>query len=260
MNETINRLEMLNISKNFGGVRALKQVDLKVKPGSIHALIGENGAGKSTLIRVLAGVHQASGGEIYIDGVKQNITNTEVARSLGIGVIYQEYALATDLSVAENIYLDRLLAGSGGGKTINYKKLNKNAHDLLDSLGFGHIKETEIVSELSIAYQQVVEICKALSKPTSILVLDEPTALLATNEVEQLFRLLLELRDRGTSIIYISHRLELTPFVPCQVDSEGGVTQGMIDFIRMQDVYKRQVHLDPGACRRSPSVRRRDLH
>ena len=208
MNETINRLEMLNISKNFGGVRALKQVDLKVKPGSIHALIGENGAGKSTLIRVLAGVHQASGGEIYIDGVKQNITNTEVARSLGIGVIYQEYALATDLSVAENIYLDRLLAGSGGGKTINYKKLNKNAHDLLDSLGFGHIKETEIVSELSIAYQQVVEICKALSKPTSILVLDEPTALLATNEVEQLFRLLLELRDRGTSIIYISHRLE----------------------------------------------------
>ena len=77
-----------------------------------------------------------------------------------------EYALATDLSVAENIYLDRLLAGSGGGKTINYKKLNKNAHDLLDSLGFGHIKETEIVSELSIAYQQVVEICKALSKPS----------------------------------------------------------------------------------------------
>lgn len=208
MNETTNRLEMLKISKNFGGVRALVDVDLKVKPGSIHALIGENGAGKSTLIRVLAGVHQASGGEIYIDGEKKSITNTEVARELGIGVIYQEYALATDLSVAENIYLDRLLAGSGGGKFINYKELNKNAHELLDSLGFGHIKETDIVGELSIAYQQVVEICKALSKPTSILVLDEPTALLASNEVEQLFRLLLELRDRGTSIIYISHRLE----------------------------------------------------
>lgn len=208
LSEQTYRLEMLGISKNFGGVQALKKVDLRVKPGSIHALIGENGAGKSTLIRVLAGVHQASEGEIFIDGKKQDIISTNVARGLGIGVIYQEYALATDLSVAENIYIDCLLAGSGGGKVLNYKKLNQNAHALLDSLGFGHIKETAIVGELSIAYQQVVEICKALSKPTSILVLDEPTALLATNEVEQLFKLLQKLRDQGTSIIYISHRLE----------------------------------------------------
>lgn len=208
MSEQTYRLEMLGISKNFGGVQALKNVDLRVRPGSIHALIGENGAGKSTLIRVLAGVHQASAGEIYVDGVKQSITSTNISRQLGIGVIYQEYALATDLSVAENIYIDCLLAGSGGTKFINYKKLNENAHALLESLGFGHIKETTIVGELSIAYQQVVEICKALSKPTSILVLDEPTALLATNEVEQLFKLLQKLRDQGTSIIYISHRLE----------------------------------------------------
>ena len=199
---------MLNISKNFGGVQALKGVNLRVRPGSIHALIGENGAGKSTLIRVLAGVHQANAGEIFIDGEKQNITDTNVSRALGIGVIYQEYALATDLTAAENIYIDRLREGSGGGKFINYKKLNQNAHDLLESLGFGHIKETDVVAELSIAYQQVVEICKALSKPTSILVLDEPTALLATSEVEQLFKLLKKLRDQGTSIIYVSHRLE----------------------------------------------------
>ena len=199
------KLEMLKIKKRFGGVEALKSVDLRVKPGEIHALVGENGAGKSTLMKVLSGVYTPDEGEIYIDGKKIKITDTKSAFSNGISVIYQEFALARDISVAENIFLDDLAAGR---KTIRWRQMNSRAHDLLGKLNFGQINEKSIVSDLSVAYQQVVEICKALSKDASILVLDEPTALLASSESEQLFKLLQHLKSHGTTIIYISHRLD----------------------------------------------------
>ena len=201
----VNRLEMRGITKHFGGVKALTNVDLSVRPGEILALMGENGAGKSTLMKVLSGVHIADAGEIFIDGEKVTMRSPRDSTRHGVSVIYQEYALATDLSVAENIFLDNMTVGK---RLISWKRLNQKAHELLASLNFGDINERAIVSDLSIAYQQVVEICKAISKDVSILVLDEPTALLSNKEVEKLFELIYSLRDKGISIIYISHRLD----------------------------------------------------
>jgi ribose transport system ATP-binding protein len=201
----INRLEMRGITKRFGGVKALDNVDLFVRPGEVHALMGENGAGKSTLMKVLSGVQSADSGEIYVDGQKVLMKNPCESSKRGISVIYQEHALATDLSAAENIYLENITVGR---KFINWKHLNQKAHELLDSLNFGNIDEKAIVSDLSVAYQQIIEICKAISKDLSILVLDEPTALLSNKETERLFELISSLRSKGISIIYISHRLE----------------------------------------------------
>lgn len=200
-----NLLEMCGITKHFGGVRALTNVDFSVRRGEIHALMGENGAGKSTLMKVLSGVYPADKGQIFIDGKEVSIKNPGESVKHGIAVIYQEYALATDLTVAENIFIDNITVGR---KFVNWKVLRQKAHDLLEKLNFGDIDVKATVGDLSVAYQQVVEICKALSKEVSILVLDEPTALLSTNEVEKLFELLLGLKERGVSIVYISHRLD----------------------------------------------------
>jgi ribose transport system ATP-binding protein len=199
------QVEMLGICKSFGGVDALKSVDFRVRPGEIHALMGENGAGKSTLIKILAGACLKDSGEIFIKGKKVNITDPRAGINHGISVIYQEFALVGDLSVAENIFIDNLTEGK---KMIDWKQLNKRAEKLLEKLGFGNIDVNTIVSELSVAHQQVVEICKAISRNSFILVLDEPTSVLTSNEVEQLFELLLALKENGVSIIYISHRLE----------------------------------------------------
>lgn len=199
------QVEMLGICKSFGGVDALKSVDFRVRPGEIHALMGENGAGKSTLIKILAGACLKDSGEIFIKGKKVNITDPRAGINHGISVIYQEFALVGDLSVAENIFIDNLTEGK---KMIDWKQLNKRAEKLLEKLGFGNIDVNIIVSELSVAHQQVVEICKAISRNSFILVLDEPTSVLTSNEVEQLFELLLALKENGVSIIYISHRLE----------------------------------------------------
>lgn len=199
------QVEMHGICKSFGGVEALKSVDFKVKAGEIHALMGENGAGKSTLMKILAGAYDKDGGEIYIGGRRANITNPKSGIDHGISVIYQEFALVGDLTVAENIFIDNL---NEGGKLINWKHLLKMAKDCLEQLGFGNISVNAIVSELSVAQQQVVEICKALARNVSVLVLDEPSAVLAASEVEKLYSLLNDLRKKGVAIIYITHRLE----------------------------------------------------
>lgn len=206
MSEQPYRVEMKSIIKTFGGVHALSNANLTVIPGEIHALMGENGAGKSTMIKILSGAHLKDSGEIYLDGEKIEIRNPKDGADAGIAVIYQEFALVPHLTVAENIFIDQL----GRGKSfINWKKLKKSARDILDDLGFKDIPETAIVSELSIAYQQAVEIIKALSKNARVLILDEPTALLTSKEVVQLFRLIRELREKkNVSIIYVSHRLE----------------------------------------------------
>lgn len=198
------RVEMSNIKKSFGGVHALKDVTFKVKPGEIHALVGENGAGKSTLMKILSGAYQRDSGEIIIDGETIQHLNPDLAKKLGIGIIYQEFALAPDLSVAENIFIAKLGDKKG---FVNWSELYRKAVELIGNLGF-NIDPRSKVEDLSVAYQQVVEITKALSENVRILILDEPTAVLAPSDVEYLFKILFKLKAMGVSIIYISHRLE----------------------------------------------------
>lgn len=199
------KLEMNNITKSFAGVRALVDVTFKVKAGEVHALIGENGAGKSTLMKILSGAYKKDAGEILIDGKPVKISDPKDAKNLGIAVIYQEFMLAPDLTVAENIYIDEL---SGGKLVINWKQLKTKAKAQLERLGFDNIDPGARVGNLSIASQQVVEICKSLTRNAKVLVLDEPTAVLTFAEIEKLFDVINKLKNEGTSIIYISHRLE----------------------------------------------------
>jgi ribose transport system ATP-binding protein len=200
-----NALEMRSISKHFGGIRALENVSFDAKGGEVHALLGENGAGKSTLMRILSGDHRPDTGEILLDGERLQISNTQTARDLGIGVIYQEFSLAKHLTVAENIFLDDLGFGS---KRINWRTLKARAQALVETLGLGELDVFTPVSELSVAQQQVVEICKAMRRKTRILVFDEPTAVLTERETQRLFALIRRLKAEGVCIIYVSHRLE----------------------------------------------------
>jgi len=199
------RLEMRNITKHFGGVKALTDVSLKVEPGEIHALIGENGAGKSTLMKILSGAYVRDSGQIFIDGKEVKISDPKESKDQGVAIIYQEFMLAPDLTVAENIYIDKLSAGK---KFINWKELRNNAREQLERLGFGDIDPNTKCGSLSVAYQQVVEICKCLTRNAKILVFDEPTAVLTFSEIEKLFSVIKKLKEEGVSIIYISHRLE----------------------------------------------------
>jgi ribose transport system ATP-binding protein len=199
------RLEMEGISKRFGGVQALSDVSLKVRPGEIHALIGENGAGKSTLMKILSGAYQRDAGVIKLDGKEVKITNSKEAKDLGISVIYQEFMLAPDLTVAENIFIDKLATN---GILVNWGELKRNAKEQLMKLGFENIDPMVRAGDLSVAYQQIVEICKCLTRDSKILVFDEPTAVLTFSEIEKLFNIIRKLKEAGVSIVYISHRLE----------------------------------------------------
>lgn len=198
-----NRVELRNISKRFGGISALKGVTLKVRPGEIHALLGENGAGKSTLMKILSGAYTKDQGEIYIDDQAVNIRNTHDSKHLGIGIIYQEFSLVPALTVAENIFLNQF---STYGIWLKRNKMKTEAEALIRSLGFD-IKATSRVANLSIAQQQIVEIAKALALEVKVLILDEPSAVLGPHEISKLFETLQHLKQKGVAIIYISHRL-----------------------------------------------------
>ena len=200
-------LEMRNMYKSYGGVKAVQNVSLLVKPGEIHGLVGENGAGKSTLIKLLSGAEIPDEGEIFFDGEKATINGPSDGIAHGVSVIYQEFALVPGISVAENILFDDLRVMKRIN-LINWDELNTKAYGYLTDLGFGDISPKAMVRRLSTSHQQVVEICKALARNARVLVLDEPTAVLTHKEVEQLFVLLNQLRERGVSIIYISHRME----------------------------------------------------
>ncbi len=200
----MERLSMSGISKRFGGIHALSNVSFSAQGGEVHALMGENGAGKSTLMKVLSGAYDHEGGEIRIDGDRANIHSPHEGIKLGVSIIYQEFSLASHMTVAENILMHEL----GENFSINYRELNRRAAELLEEMGFSDIDPRSTVSDLTVAYQQVVEICKALSHECKILVLDEPTAVLTNHETEKLFRLVRKLRDQGVCVIYISHRLD----------------------------------------------------
>lgn len=198
------RLEITGVSKSFGVVSVLKDVDLKVRHGEIHALLGENGAGKSTLIKILSGVYQKDKGRIFLDGKEVNPKDSHEGQALGVRVVFQELSLVNDLSVAENIFLHKL----GATKFwMNWKELISDAQKLITSLGFD-IDPGIKVRNLSIVQKQIVEIAKALSEDTKVLVLDEPTTVFDPNDIQKLFSNLLRLKKQGISIIYISHHLE----------------------------------------------------
>ena len=198
-------LEMRNISKSFGGVHALRDVSLGCTPGTVHALVGENGAGKSTLIKILSGALSADSGEIIFKGELHRGFSTREALNRGISVIYQELALVSEMTVAENIFLGREPRNAFG--LIDHSRIRSEAEALLSQLGLKIDLDTE-VGDLSVAFQQMVEIAKALSKNADLIVMDEPSAILAGHELEQLFNIIQSLVNRGVSIIYISHRLE----------------------------------------------------
>lgn len=198
-------LAAIDISKSYGTVHALRAVSFELRRGEVHALVGENGAGKSTLIKVLTGALQPDSGTIEIEGARIDHNEPNAAKALGIAVIYQQPALFPDLTVAENIGLS--LERRGLWRRVNWRDRRQRASELLLRIG-SRMSPEAVVSTLSMPEQQMVEIAKALGADAKILILDEPSASLTEREVQNLFRVIRELRARGVGLIYISHRLE----------------------------------------------------
>jgi len=199
-------LELNSITKTFPGVKALDNVNFKLKASEIHALMGENGAGKSTFIKIITGVHKPDEGDIYLNGVKIKIDNPKDAQKLGIAAIYQHVTCYPDLSVTENIFIGHEKIEKRT-KRILWDSMHKEAKRLLDDLGANFDPKVRM-GTLSVAQQQIVEIAKAISMDAKIIIMDEPTASLTKRESEELYRITEQLWSKGTSIIFISHRLE----------------------------------------------------
>jgi ribose transport system ATP-binding protein len=197
-------LEMEGIYKYFSGVKVLEDVSLRVKKGQVHALVGGNGAGKSTLMKILTGVYNCDAGSIKVNGKKVRINDPNDAKKLGINMIYQELSLIPTLTVAENIFLTNEPRKIRG--VIDTKKMLIRSKQLLESLDI-NVNPDATVSSLGVGYCQLIEIAKALSEEANILIMDEPTASLSESETATLFNLVRRLKEKGISIIYISHRM-----------------------------------------------------
>ena len=197
-------LEMRGICKYFPGVKALQNVDFTLRQGEIHALMGENGAGKSTLIKVLTGVYEKDGGEIFIEGHEGavSIRSPQDAQNAGISTVYQEITLCPNLTVAENMYIGRTK-----GALTNWKKMNEGAGKLLEALDIPAVP-TQQLGSCSIAVQQMVAIARAVDMDCKVLILDEPTSSLDEQEVEKLFKLMRDLKAKGVGIIFVTHFLD----------------------------------------------------
>lgn len=198
-------IRMENINKEFPGVKALTDVSISIKAGEVHAIVGENGAGKSTLIKVLMGVYQKNSGNIYISGEKVEIRNPIDAVRRGLSAVYQDVTIARHLTVAENFFLGKPPITKAG--FVNWPKMNKKAQEVLDELNLD-IDAKMPVQSLSVAQQEMVIIAKKYFEHSKIIIFDEPTALLANEEVEELFSIIRRLKNEGVACIYISHRME----------------------------------------------------
>lgn len=194
-------LELRSISKRFGAVKALQEVDLTLQAGEIHALAGENGAGKSTLMNIIDGILRPDSGEIWLDGKPVTIRSPREAQQLGIGLVHQEIALCPDISIYENIWM----AHQQRGLLLPHKALRERAQQVMNRLA--PIAVSQKVGELSLSQQQLVEIAKALTLDCRLLILDEPTAALTEPEAQTLFSIVRQLRDQGMTVVYISHRM-----------------------------------------------------
>ncbi|MEY3774592.1 MAG: hypothetical protein RLZZ129_1372 [Verrucomicrobiota bacterium] len=206
MNERPALLKMQGITKRYPGVVALEEVDLEVRRGEVHFLLGENGAGKSTLMKILAGAVERDAGRIIIDGCVSELRSPREANDAGVSIIYQEFNLVPHLTVAENIFLGREPAARLPG-LIDRSRMEREAQQRLTELGVV-IRPDAVVDDLGVAEQQMVEVAKALSIDAKILIMDEPTSALTNQEITRLFHVIRTLRDRGVAIIYISHRME----------------------------------------------------
>ena len=219
-------VELRAISKSFAGIHALSGVNFALERGEVHALVGENGAGKSTLMRVLGGEVQPNEGTISLDGQEVRLARPVDAIRHGISIIHQEMALAKDLTVAENIFLGDL------PQLLNWRDLNGRARDLINRLGFD-IPPSALVSDLSVAHRQVVEIAKALSRQVKVIVFDEPTAVLSTGDASRLLQIIRDLRAAGVGVVYISHRLreiyEISDRISVMKDGRNVATVSPVD-------------------------------
>jgi ribose transport system ATP-binding protein len=201
----VNLVRAEHISKSFSGVIALQDVQFELRPGEVHALLGENGAGKSTLMKIISGVYTRDSGDFYINGEKiiGDLT-PQTAQALGIGIIHQELNLCPHLTVAENIFLNREFTTTG---VLNARRQNQESKKYLETLNLD-IDPTTPISKLPVSKQQMVEICKTLSMDARIIIMDEPTSALTEKEIEDLFKVIAILKKENRGIIYISHRLE----------------------------------------------------
>ena len=197
-------LQVNNVSKSFPGVKALDSVNLTMRRGSVHALLGENGAGKSTLIKILTGTHLPDTGSIEVDGKIIQITSPQIAMNSGIGVVHQERNVIRNLSVAENIVLSRVPTSAG---LVKWKEVRESARKCLAMLDLDIDPDTPM-NELSSAQTQLVEIARGLYTETSVLLLDEPTASITSSEADRLFKVVHRLKNEGASILFVSHKLE----------------------------------------------------
>ncbi|RIQ22072.1 sugar ABC transporter ATP-binding protein [Jiangella rhizosphaerae] len=197
-------LRIRGVRKSFGQVEVLHGIDLLAEKGEVLAVVGANGAGKSTLIKILAGAQPASEGELWLDGERLDLRSPHDAHEAGIRTVYQELTLVPELTVTENLLIGSLPRRAG---LIDWAAAHRRAQELLDELGFGAVRATTKAGRLSVARQQMVEIAKALVSEPKVLVLDEPSAVLAGSDLDSLFALVRRLQERGVIVIYISHRL-----------------------------------------------------
>ena len=203
-----NLVEMRNITKKFPGVTALSGINFEIKAGEVHVLLGENGAGKSTLMKILSGAYEPTEGTIVVNGTEYSRLTPKLSAENGISIIYQELSVINALSIQENIFVGKLPTKSVlGMKLINKAELNKKAQEYLDKIGLKQ-KSTAIVEDLRISEKQMVEIAKATAFNAQVIIMDEPTTSLTNEEVDQLFRIIRDLKAQGKGIVYISHKMD----------------------------------------------------
>lgn len=260
MSETF--LQMSHITKRFPGVLALSNVDFALRKGEVHALLGENGAGKSTLMKILSGVYQPDEGDIIFEGQSVSFANPLSAQSAGITIIHQEFNLFPELTVEENIFIGREFCKNNSWR-LDEKQQRQAAIDILQKLNLNISPET-LVADLTVAQQQMVEIAKAISVNAKILIMDEPTAALTETEIDSLFQVTRLLKEQGTGIVYISHRLEELALIADRATvMRDGQFIATVDYdaVKISDLIAMMVGRDLGNIypRRGPLAQRKPV-